>query len=120
MNGNNIRLTAGAGSESTTKFGPDWMPSGSIVFSWGHNLVKIDPGQSPNWRDPPISDLSDSCVTPLTDDAIYQSLMYQYPSWSPDLSQIVCSRYSAGKWKLWVIDARGNNGYQLTTLSATQ
>ncbi|MHC4574208.1 MAG: TolB family protein [Planctomycetota bacterium] len=118
MNGINHRLTAGACSESTTKFEPDWMPSGNVVFAWGHNLVIIDPGQSPNWRDPPISDLSDPHVTRLTDDAIYPSLRYADPSWSPDLSHITYARSSVdGPYDLWVMDASGSNLYQLTATS---
>jgi Tol biopolymer transport system component len=105
-NGVNHRLTDGAGSESTTKNYPDWTPSGKIVFCWGHNLVLIDPGQSPNWVGP-ISNPSDPHLTFLTNDASYPSIMYSYPSWSPDLSQIVYADESAatGTYDIWIIDA---------------
>jgi len=89
-NGTNKRLTAGAGSESTVKYSPDWTPSGDIAFTWGHNITILDPGESPDWRDPPVSDRSSPYVTArVTNDASYPSITYGYPSWSPDLSQIV-------------------------------
>jgi prepilin-type processing-associated H-X9-DG protein len=116
-NGVNHRLTDGAGSESTTKFNSDWTPSGKIVFCWGHNLVLIDPGRSPNWNGP-ISDPLDPHVTFLTNDASYPSIRYSYPSWSPDLSQIVYADESAatGTYDLWIIDAQpGGNRHPVMT-----
>ncbi len=117
MNGTNIRLTAGAGSESTTKISPDWRPGGDIVLSWGHNLVIINPGESPTWRVPPISDLSSPYVTILTDNASYPSLAYWGPSWSPDQSQIVYWYYHPGGGvdDLWIMDAAGGNRNPLTS-----
>ncbi|MHC4499608.1 MAG: Kelch repeat-containing protein, partial [Planctomycetota bacterium] len=110
MNGNNIRLTQGASSESTTKYAPDWTPSGNILFMWGHNIAIIDPGQSPNWADP-----SNPNVTFLTNDGTWPSLVYGYPSWSPDLSQVVYDYWTSQSPEahLWIMDASGQNGYQL-------
>ncbi len=116
-NGVNHRLTAGAGSESTTKNYPDWTPSGKILFTWGHNLAIIDPGRSPNWVGP-ISSPSDPHVTFLTNDAGYPSIVYSYPSWSPDLSQVVYADESAATatYDLWIIDAHpGGSRYPVMT-----
>jgi len=112
MAGNNIRLTQGASSESTTKYAPDWTPSGNILFMWGHNIAIIDPGQSPNWADP-----SNPNVTFLTNDGTWPSLVYGYPSWSPDLSQVVYDYWTSQSPEahLWIMDASGDNRYQLPT-----
>jgi len=111
MNGVNHRLTQGASSESTIKYYADWTPNGDIVFVWGHNLAIIDPGRSPNWAEP-----SNPNVTFLTNDASLPSPRYLWPSWSPDLSQIVYGYYS-GTWDLWIMDASGGNRRQLTATS---
>jgi len=112
MNGNNIRLTQGASSESTSKISPDWRPSGDIILSWGHNLAVIDPGQSPQWGDP-----ANPNVTFLTNNASYPSLTYWDPSWSPDLSQIVYWYHHPGGGvdDLWIMDADGGNRNPLTS-----
>ncbi len=115
MNGINHRLTEGASSESTTKFGADWTPSGDIAFLWGHNIAIIDPGQSGNW-----GDASSPNVTFLTDDASFPSIMYGYPSWSPDMSHITYDRLVDGSYDLWVMETCGANRYQLTTLPGAQ
>src|SRR3990172_4151600 len=112
MNDVNHQLTQGANSESTIKYYADWTPSGDIVFVWGHNLAIIDPGQSPNWNGP-VSNPLDPHVTFLTNDASLPSPRYLWPSWSPDLSQIVYGYYS-GNWDLWIMDASGGNRRQLT------
>jgi Tol biopolymer transport system component len=111
MSGVNHRLTEGASSESTCKFGADWTPSGDIVFGWGHNLAVLDPGEFPNWGDPSNPD-----VTFLTSDASYPSLVYEHPSWSPDMEYIVYRRNS----DLWVMDYSGSSYYQLTALSGSE
>jgi len=112
MNGINHRLTQGASSESTIKYYADWTPSGDIVFVWGHNLAIIDPGRSPNWAEP-----SNPNVTFLTNDASLPSPRYLWPSWSPDLSQIVYGYYTGISWDLWIMDASAGNRRQLTATS---
>jgi hypothetical protein len=110
MDGNNIRLTQGAGGESTTKVEPDWVPSDKMVVRWGHNLALLDPGESPNWGDPANPD-----VVFITDDAAWPSLVYAEPSWSPDGSHIVYRYYDGIHSNLWVMDASGYNRYALMT-----
>jgi len=94
LSGTNHRLTQGAGSESTTKNNPDWMPGGDIVFTWGHNLAIIDPGHSPTWGNPASPD-----VTFLTNEGTYEEA-----SWSPDLSHLIYERSLNGNYDLWTMD----------------
>jgi hypothetical protein len=116
MNGVSHQLTQGADSESTIKYYADWTPNGDIVFIWGHNLAIIDPGESPNWTGP-VSNPSDPHVTFLTNDASLPSPRYLWPSWSPDLSQIVYGYYTGTSWDLWIMDSSGGNRYTLIATS---
>jgi Tol biopolymer transport system component len=114
MSGTNHRLTEGAAGESTTKHYPGWHPSSDILMTWGHNIAVINPGASPDWRDPPLSDPLGPHVTLLTTDASYPSLAYWVPSWSPDLSYIVYRRNA----ELCIMEADGSNPYVVLSSGA--
>lgn len=97
------RLTTAANSEANTKECPDWNPGSQILFSYGHNIAKIDPSGA-------------NVITLLTHDAVYGSRQYQYASWSPTGKEIVYCLYQkdGNDYDIWKMNADGTGIKRLT------